>query len=66
MKQRYFAVARAEPIRITREEAAEMLGLSVRQIKRIVKKFKEDGIDGLRKKSTRPKNSPNRIPEDDS
>ncbi len=35
MKQRYFAVASAEPIRITRKEAAEMLGLSVRQIKRI-------------------------------
>ncbi len=43
VKQRYFAIARtlAEPIRITRKEAAEMLGLSVRQIKRIGSKRRE-------------------------
>ncbi len=41
MKQRYCAIAKAEPIRITRKEAAEMLGLSVRQIKRIGSKRME-------------------------
>jgi len=40
VKQRYFAVASAEPIR-TGKEAAEMLGLSVRQIKRIGSKRRE-------------------------
>ena len=67
VKQRYFAVARTiapELLRITRSEAAEMIGLSKRQLQRIVKRFMEEGIEGLRKKSTRPNTSPNRIPED--
>ena len=67
VKQRYFAVAKTiapEPLRITRNEAAEMIGLSKRQLQRIVKRFREEGIEGLRKKSTRPNTSPKRIPED--
>ena len=38
MKQRYFAVARTialDLLRITRSEAAEMIGLSKRQLQRI-------------------------------
>ncbi|MFP3222185.1 MAG: helix-turn-helix domain-containing protein [Nitrososphaeria archaeon] len=67
MKQRYFAVAKTiapEPLRITRSEAAEMIGLSKRQLQSIVKRFMEEGIEGLMKKSTRPNTSPSRIPED--
>jgi len=51
-------------MRITRKQAADMLGISRRQFQMILKRFKEEGIEGLRKKSTRPKRSPNRIPED--
>jgi len=36
----------------------------VRQTKRIVERFREEGIDGLKKKSTRPMNQPIRIPEE--
>ena len=67
VKQRYFAVARTlaeEPLRITRAQAAEKIGISVRQMKRVVKRFLTEGIAGLRKKSTRPHSSPNRISED--
>jgi len=67
VKQRYFAVARTiapDLLRITRNEAAEIIGLSRRQLQRIVKRFREEGIEGLRKKSTRPNTSPKRIPED--
>jgi len=38
VRQRYFAVAKTiapEPLRITRSEAAEMIGLSKRQLQRI-------------------------------
>ena len=41
-----------------------MIGLSKRQLQRIVKRFREEGIEGLRKKSTKPNTSPNRMPED--
>ncbi len=51
-------------MKITRKQAAVMLGISRRQFQRILKRFKEEGIEGLRKKSTRSKRSPNRIPED--
>ncbi|MDG6936810.1 MAG: transposase [Nitrososphaerota archaeon] len=67
VKQRYYAVARTlaeEPLRITRAQAAEKIGISVRQMKRVVKRFLTEGIAGLRKKSTRPHNSPNRISVD--
>jgi len=30
----------------------------------VKERFMEEGIEGLRKKSTRPNTSPNRIPED--
>jgi DNA-binding Lrp family transcriptional regulator len=67
VKQRYFAIARTlapEGLRITRKQAADMLGISKRQLQRILKRYREDGIEGLRKKSTKPKSSPNKIPED--
>lgn len=67
VKQRYFAVARTlapEGLRIARKQAADMLGISKRQFQRILKRFMEQGIEGLIKTSTRPKRFPNKIPED--
>lgn len=61
VKKRYAAVARtlaSEPFRIIRRKAAEMIKRSVRQMKRIVKRFQEEGIAGLRFKSKRPKRIP--------
>jgi len=63
VKKRYFAVAKTlapPPFRIVREKAAELIGRSVRQMQRIVKQFKLEGIVGLRFKSKRPKTSPNK------
>lgn len=65
--KRYQAVARtlvSKPFRIIREKAAEMLGLCKRQMQRVVKRYREEGIPGLRFKSRRPKTSPNRTPRE--
>jgi len=64
VKKRYRAVARtlSEAFGVTRARAAEMIGRSKRQLQRIVKRFKEEGIAGLRFKSRRPKHIPNRTP----
>jgi len=67
VQKRYQAVAKTllpEPLRIVRKKAAEMLGLCKRQMQRIVKRFQEEGIKGLRYKSRRPKFSPNQTPEE--
>jgi len=67
VRQRYFAIARTlvpEGLRITRKQAADMLGISKRQFQRILKRFKGERIEMLRKKSTRPKRSLNRIHKD--
>lgn len=65
VQKRYQAVARSltnKPFKISRKEAARIVGRSLRQLYRILKRFKEEGISGLRFRSKRPKNSPNKIP----
>ena len=65
--KRYQAVAKTllpEPFRIILKKAEEMLGLCKCQMQRIVKRFQEEGIEGLRYKSRRPKTSPNQTPEE--
>jgi hypothetical protein len=68
VRKRYAAVARTlqevEAFRVTRERAAEMIGRSRRQMQRVVKRFLQEGIPGLRLKSRRPHASPNRTPPD--
>lgn len=61
VKDRYGAVAKTlapEPFGITREKAAELIKRSLRQLYRILKRFNEDGIPGLRHRSKRPKTIP--------
>ncbi|MDG7048226.1 MAG: helix-turn-helix domain-containing protein [Nitrososphaerota archaeon] len=64
MKKRYGAVARtlssSEILRISGGQAARIIGLSRRRLQRVVKRFRQEGIAGLRLKSTRPHSSPNR------
>lgn len=67
VRKRYAAVARAllsEPFHMVYKDAARMIKVSVRHFYRIVKRFREEGIEGLRLKSTRPKTSPNKTPSD--
>jgi len=63
VRARYQAVVRTlapEPLRIIREKAADMIGIGKRQMQRIVKRYKAEGIPGLRFRSKKPNNSPNR------
>jgi hypothetical protein len=65
--ERYQAVARTlapKPFSIPREAAAGMIGRCLRQLFRVLKRFKAEGIPGLRHRSRRPRNSPNKTPED--
>jgi hypothetical protein len=65
--ERYQAVARAlapRPFSLPWEAAAGMIQRSLRHFRRIVKRFREEGIHGLRHRSRRPKTSPNRTPGD--
>ena len=65
--KRYQAVARTlapKPFSIPREAAAGMIGRCLRQLFRVLKRFKEEGIPGLRHHSRKPKTSPNKTPED--
>ncbi len=67
VRRRYQAVVRtlvSDLIRITRQEAADMISRSKRQLQRVVKRFREEGIIGLRFRSKRPHNSPSRTPND--
>jgi Homeodomain-like domain len=68
VKKRYRAVARTlapDLVRITREEAAIMIGRSKRQLQRIVRRFREEGIPGLRLRSRAPHTTPrNKTPSD--
>jgi hypothetical protein len=68
VRKRYRAVSRTlapDLVRITREEAANLVGRSKRQMQRIVKRFKEEGIPGLRFRSKRPYTAPrNKTPLD--
>ncbi len=66
VKRRYHAVARTlanKPFKISRKESASMIGRSLRQLYRILRRFLNEGISGLRFKSKRPKTSPNKTPE---
>ena len=65
VKKRYHALVKTtakKPFHITRKQAAEMIGRSIRQLYRVLKRFKQEGITGLRFKSKRPKTSPKKIP----
>ena len=65
VKKRYHALVKTtakKPFHITRKQAAEMIGRSIRQLLRVLKRFKQEGITGLRYKSKRPKTSPKKIP----
>ena len=67
VRKRYYAVVRtlvSDIVRITRLEAANMIDRSKRQLQRVVKRFREEGIAGLRFKSRRPYNSPSKTPND--
>jgi hypothetical protein len=68
VRKRYRAVARTlapDLVRITREDAAKLIGRSKRQLQRIVKRFREEGIPGLRFRSKRPHAMPmNKTPPD--
>ena len=69
VRTRYRAVAKTtvqeRAIRIPRTQAAKIIGRSKRQLQRIVKRFREEGIPGLRFKSKAPHSVPkNKTPED--
>ena len=67
VKERYGAIARTlapMPFGITRKKASEMIGRSLRQFYRILRRFRKEGIAGLRFKSKRPKTIPNKTPKD--
>ena len=66
VKKRYFAIARAlvpAPFKIGYKKATRLIGVCLRHFYRIVKRFREEEISGLRLKSTRPKKSPNQTPK---
>jgi hypothetical protein len=61
VRKRYRAVARTlapDLVRITREDAAQLIHRSKRQLQRVVKRFIEEGIPGLRFRSKRPHTTP--------
>lgn len=64
VKERYHAVVAtlSSVSNLKRQKAAETIGMSKRQFQRIVRRFQEEGIPGLRYKSRRPHNSPNKTP----
>ncbi len=67
VKKRYRVIAKTlapSPFGISREKAAEVIGVCLRQLYRIVKRFRNEGIPGLRFKSTRPRNIKHRTPQD--
>jgi len=63
--QRYFAIASVliPDSNISTRKAAKNLKITTRQFNRIKAEFEKMGIPGLRKKSRRPTNSPNRTDE---
>jgi transposase len=69
VKKRYQAVARTlaadDTLRIPRKQAAGIIGRSKRQLQRVVKRFREEGIAGLRFRSKKPHTTPkNKTPQD--
>lgn len=65
VKQRYYAVVRAvcSKNNSIREKAANELGISMRHLRRLIKRYQDEGIPGLRNKSKRPHQSPNKTPD---
>ena len=65
VKKRYHAVAKAVSSKnnIIREKAAHDLGIGMRQFRRLLKRFQDEGMQGLRYKSKRPHRSPNKTPK---
>jgi transposase len=47
---------------LNQKEAATTIEIKERQFRRLVKRFREEGISALRHRSKRPKNSPNQTP----
>jgi len=66
VKKRYHAIARTlSTFGVTRQRAAEMIGRSKRQLQRLVRRYGEEGIPGLRFRSKRPRTTPsNKTPPD--
>ena len=64
VKQGYHAVVRAVSSKNNniREKAAQDLRVSMRHLRRLIKRFQDEGIPGLRYKSKRPHRSPNQTP----
>ena len=64
VKQRYHSVATvlSRNSNVTRQKAAQTIGMSKRQFQRIIKRYQDEGIPGLRYKSKRPRQSPNQTP----
>jgi transposase len=63
-QKRQMAIAEVDAGRLTAREAAEILGLSVRQIRRLIAAYRQDGVAGL-VHGNRGRLSPRRIlPED--
>jgi hypothetical protein len=65
VQHRYHAVIRAISSNNNnlREKEAQNMGISMRHLRRLIKQFQDHGIPGLRKKLTRPHNSPNKTPK---
>jgi hypothetical protein len=62
VKKRYHTIAKAiiSNNNIFRENAAHDLGIGIRQFRRLIKRFQDEGIPGLRYKLKRPLKSPNK------
>ncbi|HID24880.1 MAG TPA: transposase [Thermoplasmata archaeon] len=62
VKQRYHAIARAvlSNNNTIREKEAQNLGITLRHLRRLIKRYQDEGISGLNNRSTRPHNSPNK------
>ena len=59
VRQMYFVVARTlapEGLRITRKEAADILGISKKKLQMILNRFMGECVEELRETSTRQKN----------
>ena len=65
VKERYHAVSRAvlSKNNTIREKEARNLGIHIRHLRRLIKRYRDEGIPGLRNKSTRPHTSPNKTPK---
>lgn len=65
VKKRYRAVMAhlCAPKGLRQRKAAKPLGITARQFRRLVKRFRTEGIPGFRNKSKRPKNSPRQSPQ---